>query len=1262
MSLSIISRIKNYIDIYATIDVKNRGENLFSDKQIKKAEINNKNGSAVLEVQGTNLYLVSINGLNDYLKTQCTCPYDWGPVCKHQIAALLFLIEFFGGQPLTQKPNVVTAKPIYTPKLPRPNLRLSSIPYQIEDYRNITLEVINKHTTHFTGSNFWGKYETILFEKKRLHFKVIDSAYNSSSPYLVKFYHAEKGFFTECSCNQKVFALCTHQIFILTKIAKSANPDIFNLLLPDNLKAIKNEILEKYGLKKHKFDTFFMLTYKGLVIDYDLLTEYKYLIPVTGKTELESGIESNIKNLESDIVKLEMPFIKTGENEKKHPGFVFKIFSSPTLPFKNELELNVIGGRENKAKDKLVSGFVDYHQNRNDHIVLTNQQQELLEKIVYFEQSEKTQNPKTDLINKQIGYFKFLKKVFPILSQEKYVYVDSGEGIARNSKKSDLFRISISSEHPELEFDVSDNSIFIELSPSLIVKGEKYSYDKIDTNNSHYLFSCINDTLYLHKSISQSILINQFAQGKLAIVKTETNTFFEKFIKPISNHCRINFLTDLFTIKEVPLKSGIKEVYLSEIGNYVVFKPIILYHNEIRVAPGSTGDMVIRDDQNSIIRYLKDTEYEDAFLDFMSQLHPEFETQRYTGFFNLESDRLLENFWFFDAFSKMEESGIEVYGLKDLKSFRYSPHRAKVNTGIKSGQDWFEVEVEVAYGDTIIDLKSIKKAVLNQEKYIRLSDGTIGILPEEWINQLGMYFRTGEIAENKLKISKLKFTIIEELFNNIKEADILKELAEKRKKLSEIEIIRDVRKPKEINAKLRDYQKAGIKWLNLLNEMGWGGILADDMGLGKTLQILTLIQMQVNKNKKTNLIVVPTTLLFNWEMELKKFAPLLTFHFYYGINREKEIESFKKYHIVFTTYGVMTRDIEFLRTFKFNYIVLDESQAIKNPLSLRYKAAFLLQAENKLTLTGTPIENSTFDLYAQMNFVNPGFLGTVDSFKEQYAIVIDKENNAEISAELNRMIHPFILRRTKEQVAKELPPKTETILFCEMREEQRAVYDAFRNKYRDKLLNKFVTEGFEKSKMYVLEGLMKLRQICDSPAILSDDENYGEQSVKIEELKRHILEKTSNHKILVFSQFVRMLKLIRIELIGSKIEFEYLDGQSSKKQREESVNRFQELTECRVFLISLKAGGMGLNLTAADYVYLIDPWWNPAVENQAIDRTHRIGQKKSVFAYRMICKNTVEEKIINLQAKKTKIAKDIITSDESIIKKLTEKDINELFS
>jgi SNF2 family DNA or RNA helicase len=460
---------------------------------------------------------------------------------------------------------------------------------------------------------------------------------------------------------------------------------------------------------------------------------------------------------------------------------------------------------------------------------------------------------------------------------------------------------------------------------------------------------------------------------------------------------------------------------------------------------------------------------------------------------------------------------------------------------------------------------------------------------------------------------------------------------------------------------LRHYQKEGLNWLNFLDAMQWGGILADDMGLGKTLQVLTFLQHLINKKHSTNLIVVPTTLLFNWEKEIEKFAPKLKAMYYYGTNRKKDTTTFKDFHLVFTTYGTLLRDIEMLAEFKFNYIIIDESQAIKNPASRRFKAVNLINAKNRIALSGTPIENGTFDLFAQKIFVNTGFFGGAKAFKDNYSNAIDKEGNETIANELQRIVNPFILRRTKEKVASELPAKTEDIIYCEMESEQRKIYDAYRNNYKNQLLNKIEDEGMGKSKMMVLEALTRLRQICDSPALLKSDDIESNESIKIKEIIRHITNKTANHKILIFSQFVHMLSLIKDELAKLNIEYEYLDGKSNIKQREKSVANFQKNNNLRVFLISIKAGGTGLNLTAADYVYIIDPWWNPAVENQAIDRCYRIGQDKKVFAYRMICKNTVEEKILNLQNKKKKIAGDIIQTDENIMKTLKAEDIKELF-
>jgi non-specific serine/threonine protein kinase len=297
-----------------------------------------------------------------------------------------------------------------------------------------------------------------------------------------------------------------------------------------------------------------------------------------------------------------------------------------------------------------------------------------------------------------------------------------------------------------------------------------------------------------------------------------------------------------------------------------------------------------------------------------------------------------------------------------------------------------------------------------------------------------------------------------------------------------------------------------------------------------------------------------------------------------------------------------------------------------------------------------------------MNFLNPGMFGSIDFFRNEFATPIDKNQEEEVKVQLRKMIHPFLLRRTKEQVAPDLPEKVETVLFCEMGTKQRKIYDAYRSEYRSKILGEIEAKGIERAQMSILHGLMKLRQICDSPAILNEAEKFENHSVKIDELVREISENTGNHKALIFSQFLGMLGLIRDQLEKLGIPYVYFDGGTSMTEREKAINEFQNSEDCRVFLISLKAGGVGLNLTAADYVYIVDPWWNPAVEQQAIDRTHRIGQTKSIFAYRLICKDTIEEKIMMLQERKLNLVKDLIADDSGFLKKLTKEDISYLLS
>jgi non-specific serine/threonine protein kinase len=428
--------------------------------------------------------------------------------------------------------------------------------------------------------------------------------------------------------------------------------------------------------------------------------------------------------------------------------------------------------------------------------------------------------------------------------------------------------------------------------------------------------------------------------------------------------------------------------------------------------------------------------------------------------------------------------------------------------------------------------------------------------------------------------------------------------------------------------------------------------------------MLTFLQHKVNNSDSfTALVVVPTSLLFNWENEIGKFAPDMKYLVHSGLTRKREVDHFSDYNIVITSYGVLRRDVSFFRDFEFDYVILDESQAIKNPLAQTSKAMKLLRAKNRLVMTGTPVENSVFDLFSQFDFLNPGMLGSLEAFRWQYAAQIDRELDEEALVRLRKLIYPFVLNRKKNQVAKELPEKSETVVYCEMDEEQRKVYRNYQMRVRKELDEMMKEQGVAASSLHILQAFTKLRQICNSPRLLADDlqdqhlVDGVKMNVLLEQLEALVNE---GHKVLVFSFFTSMLKLVEEKLNAKSISHVKITGDTV--DRKGKVDSFQEDESIKVFLISLKAGGTGLNLTAADYVYIIDPWWNPAVEQQAIDRTHRIGQTKQIFAYKLICKDSIEEKMLQLQEQKKSLVTELISGDQGWMKKLTREDVMELLN
>jgi superfamily II DNA or RNA helicase len=585
------------------------------------------------------------------------------------------------------------------------------------------------------------------------------------------------------------------------------------------------------------------------------------------------------------------------------------------------------------------------------------------------------------------------------------------------------------------------------------------------------------------------------------------------------------------------------------------------------------------------------------------------------------------------------------------------------NISVTSGVDWFDLTVECDFDGIKASLPDLLKAVETGERFVTLGDGTRGMLPEEWLKKYAPIAELGKPEGDSLRFLPSQAMILDAMLAAQPEAKLDAAFRRVRQKLQTFDGVKAIEEPASFQGTLREYQREGLGWLEFLREFGFGGCLADDMGLGKTVQVLALLESIRSSRAKKNtdvgpsLVVAPKSLVFNWADEAARFAPKLKVLNHTGMERASIGDTAGEYDLVLTTYGTLRRDILEFSKIPFHYAILDESQAIKNPSSQSAKVCRLLVARHRLAMTGTPVENHLGDLWSLFEFLNPGMLGR----SSQLSLFTGKSRlDADAVEMLARALRPFLLRRTKEQVLKELPEKTEQSLYCEMEPKQRKLYNELRDYYRTLLEKKIQNDGLKKSKIHVLEALLRLRQVACHPALV-DKSKAKLPSAKLDALIEQLTEVLEeHHKVLVFSQFTSFLALVKAALDKKEIPYEYLDGQT--RDRKACVKRFQEDPECRVFLISLKAGGHGLNLTAADYVFILDPWWNPAVEMQAVDRAHRIGQTKPVFAYRLITRGTVEEKILELQKQKRTLADAVISADENLLRALTAEDLQLLLS
>jgi non-specific serine/threonine protein kinase len=622
--------------------------------------------------------------------------------------------------------------------------------------------------------------------------------------------------------------------------------------------------------------------------------------------------------------------------------------------------------------------------------------------------------------------------------------------------------------------------------------------------------------------------------------------------------------------------------------------------------------------------------------------------------------------WVREALPLLSALGFEVYGKETLVAFR--PREVKPSMTLSmtaAGNGMVDCLIAVDYGGVPASLAALFDAVTAGRNYVKLTDGTTGMLPAEWVEKLAVVVSLIERAPKGEVVSVRK--------NRIAALDLLESIADSATweggGASGVELLsgyagarKTVPVPKAFQGALRSYQQEGYEWFYFLQEFALGGCLADDMGLGKTIQTLALLLNEKERGAipRSSLLVVPASLLFNWEREARTFAPSLLVMRYHGPDRKRFTPGAEMAlaDVVLTTYGTLQRELAMFKAMKFNYVILDEAQSIKNPLSESARAVRTLAAGRRLALSGTPIENNLSELWSLFTFLNPGMLGGYRSFAERFKRPIERERSEPQAAILRKLIAPCILRRTKALVAKELPPKTEIAVRVEMTPHQRTLYSMAKEACRADVARAIDDEGMDRARMQVLQALTRLRQICCHPLLV--DPTYKGESGKFEALDG-LIENVigEGHKALVFSQFVSVLDLLRGRLDTRKIRYEFLSGKTVDRQK--PVDRFQGDASVPLMLVSLKAGGVGLNLTAADYVIMVDPWWNPAAENQAADRAYRIGQTKPVFVYKLITEDSVEERVVELQRSKRELFDAVIMAESPFFRSLDRADIEKLF-
>ncbi|MFA6708975.1 MAG: DEAD/DEAH box helicase [Fusobacterium sp.] len=791
-----------------------------------------------------------------------------------------------------------------------------------------------------------------------------------------------------------------------------------------------------------------------------------------------------------------------------------------------------------------------------------------------------------------------------------------------------------------------------------IEKDESNLNSKVMLNNKYLNFKILNEHLVFRKGIIYTfpelfLDTSLLTDLNIKINKSDIEIFLSLANNYINN-IEINYL-DYKLDEKLELK-GIPQLVIDKISqdNSLYLKINILYSSisDDFIRKNNLNEVIVINNLEKKISKCKvDLEKTNEFIDKILKTitrHQKNLGVKY-GYFLDEDNLLIIQEKLAKEFVKKDllqlAGKYKVVGTDKLKKYSIKVVKPRLVGKLKHSIDFLEGELEIEIGEEKFSIADII-STLKKDSYIVLGDGTNAIINKKYIEKLEKVFKIDE--NKKVKISFFDLPIVDEMIND----KILKTEINKRKDfflgINDLEN-KKIRLPK-INATLRKYQEYGCKWLAYLVKNNLGGCLADDMGLGKTLQAIVLINKIHGKANKKTLVVMPKSLVYNWESEIKKFSSNLNTGIYYGSNRD--LEEIMNTEVILTTYGTVRNDIEKLKKIKFDLVILDESQNIKNINAQTTKAVMLLNSRNRIALSGTPVENNLGELYSLFRFLNPSMFGTAEEFNKFYAVPIHRDNDKDAINELRKKIYPFILRRIKKEVLKDLPDKIEKVVYIEMNKSQKKYYEERRLYYYNMVHENIKVKGFNRSQFYILQALNELRQITSCPEIKNASVISSKKIVVIENIIEAV---KNNHKVLVFANYINSIEGICKELEKNNIK--HLSMTGATKDRHILVDKFQSDKKYKVFVMTLKTGGVGLNLTAADTIFIYDPWWNKTVENQAVDRAYRLGQDRTVFSYKMILKDTIEEKILKLQETKIQLVESLISDEGAAVKNLDEEDI-----